>query len=107
MPSSLSDRIARLERCSQFPPEARLFLERAYAHARRTYCSFGEAAKFVAGKVGDQELEILAEQFERIVFGSDTAARDAAKQEAFAEYSLQSAQRARSSNLESMTGARI
>jgi hypothetical protein len=76
MPQLIARRISKLEQALQFPPEARLFIERAHAYARRTFCSYLDAAGFVASKASDEELEILREQFEWITFGEDTAARD-------------------------------
>lgn len=85
MRSSVSHWITKLEWAYQYPPEARLFFERAAAYAGRTCCNFETAAAFVASRASDQELDVLAEQLERIAFGDDMAARDAAKRETFAK----------------------
>jgi hypothetical protein len=46
--------------------------------------SVASAMQSVISKISDDELERLEADFERIVFGDDTAARDAAKREALA-----------------------
>ena len=61
---------------------ADLFLARAEKHARRAGTSLETAIQSLVGSVTDGDLHCLAAEFERIAFGDDLAARDAAKREA-------------------------
>ena len=67
------------------PLSAEVFCRRVRTHARRTKTSFGSAFESLISKVSDDELETLEAEFERIAFGDDTAARDAAKREVLAD----------------------
>jgi hypothetical protein len=64
------------------PLSASVFIARVRTHARRTGTSFGSALDSLISKVSDDEFDLLATELERIAFGDDTAARDAAKREA-------------------------
>lgn len=66
------------------PLSASFFIARVRTHARRSRMTFGSAFDSLITKVSDEELDLLAAEFERIAFGDDTAARDAAKREALA-----------------------
>jgi hypothetical protein len=63
---------------------ADLFLARAEKHARRTGMSLETAIQSLVSSVTDDDLDRLAGEFERMAFGDDTAARDAAKRKVFA-----------------------
>jgi hypothetical protein len=75
-------RIASLEEFI-LPLSASVFLERAREQARRRGTSLGSAIDSLISKASD-ELERLAAELERLAFGSDTAARDAAKRKVLA-----------------------
>jgi hypothetical protein len=76
-------RIASLEEFI-LPLSASVFLERAREQARRRGTSLGSAIDSLISKASDDELERLAAELERLAFGSDTAARDAAKRKVLA-----------------------
>jgi len=76
-------RIANLEE-SLLPLSASVFFARAKAHARRTRTTFWSAFDSLLSKVSDDEIEQLTGEFERMAFGDDTAARDAAKRQVLA-----------------------
>lgn len=59
-------------------------MARVRSHARRSGMTFGSAFDSLITKVSDEELDLLASEFERIAFGDDIAARDAAKREVLA-----------------------
>jgi len=61
-----------------------VFFARAKAHARRSGTTFGSAFDSLLSKVSDDDLEHLTGDLERMAFGDDTAARDAAKREVLA-----------------------
>jgi hypothetical protein len=84
MQRGIGRRITMLERSIPVPMTADLFLARAEKHARRTGTSLETAIQSLVGSVTDDELDHLAAVFERVVFGDDTAARDAAKRKVFA-----------------------
>lgn len=75
-------RISTLERAIPIPITAAIFVERTEAHARRSETSFEGALESLARAVSNDELERLTGEFEQILFGGDTAARDAAKHRA-------------------------
>lgn len=83
MQRRLARRIETLEQ-SILPLTASIFLERVGKHARRSGKSFDSAMQSLISKVIDDELERLETEFERMAFGDDTAARDAAKREVLA-----------------------
>ena len=68
-----------------FPVTPERFVMRAQKHARRTRVTIGSAMEAVAQELSDDELHSLTAEFEQIVFGSDTAARDAARREVLGE----------------------
>lgn len=81
----LERRLARIEESDLLPVTAERFLARARRLAKRNGGDLGSAMAKLAQELTDAELEAAAAEFEQIVFGSDTAARDAAKRAAFAE----------------------
>jgi hypothetical protein len=83
MQRCIGRRIASLEQ-SILPLTTSVFLERARKQARRRGMSLGSAMDLLIAKASDDELERLTEEFECLAFGSDTAARDAAKREVLA-----------------------
>ena len=84
MQRGIGRRITMLERSIPVPMTADLFLARAEAHARRTGTSLETAIQSLVGTVTDDDLDRLSAEFERIAFGDDTSARDAAKRKVFA-----------------------
>jgi len=66
------------------PLNAERFLARASQLARRSGVSTSSAMDKLFKDLSDSELDSLGAELERIVFGSDTAARDAAKREVLA-----------------------
>jgi hypothetical protein len=79
----LERRLARVEALRPIPVTAERFL----ALSRRRVkpgADVGSAMAKVAQELSDAELESLAAELEEMAFGSDTAARDAAKREFFA-----------------------
>jgi hypothetical protein len=83
MQRGIAGRIGSLEEFL-LPLSASVFLARVRTHARRSGTSFGSSFDSLISKVSDHELDLLATEFERIAFGDDTAARDAAKSEVLA-----------------------
>jgi hypothetical protein len=73
-----------LERSIPVPMTADLLLARAEKHVQRTGASLEAAIQSLVGSVTDDDLYRLAAEFERLAFGDDTAARDAAKHKVFA-----------------------
>jgi hypothetical protein len=67
---------------------AERFFARAQLHAKRTGGSVGDAIGTLAKDLSDSELESITAEVERLAFGSDTAARDAAKREFFCRSGL-------------------
>jgi hypothetical protein len=80
----LEKRLARLEESVPLPLTAERFVACASQHARRSGVSTSSAMDTLVKGLSDSELDSLAAEFEQIVFGSDTAARDAAKREVLA-----------------------
>jgi hypothetical protein len=78
MQRGIKRRIEGLEQ-SILPLTDSVFLGRVKKHAQRRGISFDLAMQSLISKVSDGELESLEAEFERIAFGDDTAARDAAK----------------------------
>jgi hypothetical protein len=64
---------------------AERFYARAQQYAKHKGVSVGDAMTNLLKEVSDGELESLEAEFEQMAFGSDTAARDAAKRAFFAE----------------------
>ena len=83
MQRHLARRIESLEQ-SILPLTASVFFDRVRKHARRSGKSFDSAMQALVSKASDDELERLEAEFERMAFGDDTAAQDAAKREVFA-----------------------
>jgi len=77
-------RVSRIEESIPGPTTAERFITRAHRLAKRTGGNFQSAISTLARDLSDVELDSVTGEFERIAFGSDTAARDAAKREAFA-----------------------
>jgi hypothetical protein len=82
--SSIKRRPARVEEFLPLPITIERFYAGVHRRARRKGESFCSAMTNVLKEVGDSELDFLAAELERIAFGSDTAARDAAKREVLA-----------------------
>jgi hypothetical protein len=80
----LEHRLARIEASIPVPVTAAHFLARARQHARRTGVDVESAIATLAKDLSDAELDSITAEFEQVAFGSDTAARDAAKREALA-----------------------
>jgi hypothetical protein len=83
MQRHIARRIESLEQ-SILRATASVFLGRVRKHARRSGKSFYSAMQSLVSKGSDDELQRLETEFERMAFGDDTAARDAAKREALA-----------------------
>ena len=78
---SINRRLSRVEESLPVPMTAERFYARAQQRARRTGGSVGDSIATLAKDLSDNELDSIAAEFEQIAFGSDTAARDAAKRE--------------------------
>jgi hypothetical protein len=78
-------RISHLEESIPLAITAERFLARAHGYARRAGGSVESAIATIAQELSDSELHSLTDEFEQIAFGSDIAARDAAKREVYAE----------------------
>ncbi len=84
MTRGVKRRLAQIEELMPLPINAERFVARARRRARRTGKNVEASMAAVAQELSDAELESVAAELEKIVFGSDTAARDAAKREVFA-----------------------
>jgi hypothetical protein len=73
-------RLSRVEESIPVPATAERFYARACRYAERTDGSVESAIAVLAKDLSDSDLDSIAAEFERIAFGDDTAARDAAKQ---------------------------
>src|SRR5271154_1597929 len=78
---SIERRISNLEASIPVPLTAERFVARANQHARRFGANVPSAIETLVKDLRDSELASLAVEFEEIVFGSVTTARDAAKRE--------------------------
>jgi len=78
---SIRRRLARVEEFLPLPMTAERFYARAQRHAKRTRRSVEDAISILAKDLSDDELDSVTAEFELMAFGSDTAARDAAKRE--------------------------
>ena len=83
MQRGMARRIAKLAE-AVLPLSAAVFVARVRTHARQKRMDYWAAFDAMVRTVSDDELERLAAEFERIAFGDDIAARDAAKLEVFA-----------------------
>jgi hypothetical protein len=81
---SVRRRLDQLEESLPIPVTAERFVTRAYRLARRSRVSTSSVTDTLVKGLGDNELDSLGAELEQIVFGSDTAARDAAKREVLA-----------------------
>lgn len=88
MLSSVRRRLTSLE-TSILSTIATRFLERAHRHAQRVGGSFGTSVEVLARDLSDADLNSLIAELEEMAFGSDTAARDAARHEVFGEQVVQ------------------
>lgn len=70
------------------PLNAERFITRACRLARRSGVSTSSAMDTLLKDLSDSEFHSLGAELEQIVFGSDTAARDAAKREVLAAAGL-------------------
>src|ERR1700689_3361918 len=77
---SFGRRLSRLEESIPLPLTAERFLARAYQQARRAGSSYDSAVQVLARDLSDDELGSVTAEFEHMLYGSDTAARDAARQ---------------------------
>jgi hypothetical protein len=78
-------RLSRIEESLPHFVTAERFVGRAHRLGRHTGENLGSAMAAVARDLTDGELDSLTAEFERIVFGSDTAARDKAKRKLLSE----------------------
>lgn len=85
MLNTIRRRLSRVEEFLPLPLTAERFMARSHQLAKRTGTSYWSAFEKLLQDVSDAELASLAAEFEYIEFGSDTAARDAAKRKFFAE----------------------
>ena len=84
MRSAVSRRISNLEALLPVPLTAKGFTSRAHRVATNLGVSVAAARDKLLADLSDGELAALGAEFERVAFGSDIAARDAAKREVFA-----------------------
>ena len=81
---SIRRRLARVEESLPLPMTAERFMARTHQLAMRTGRSLGDSMDKLIKNLSDKELESLIPEVEQMAFGSDTAARDAAKREVLA-----------------------
>jgi hypothetical protein len=84
MMRAIERRLSLLEESIPVPLTAATFTTRAYRLAKRSGVSTSSAMDTLLKNVSDGELGSLEAELEQIVFGSDIAARDAAKREVLA-----------------------
>ena len=84
MTRSVKRRLSHLEDSLPIPVTPERFVARAHRLAKRTRTKVESAMAAIAQDLSDSELDSLTAEFERIVFGSDTAARDAEKSKVLA-----------------------
>jgi hypothetical protein len=84
MLSSIRRRLSRVEEFLPVPLAAERLYARAQRHARRNGGRVEDAIGTLAKDLSESELDSIAAELEQIAFGSDTAARDAAKRKALA-----------------------
>jgi hypothetical protein len=77
-------RLSRLEESIPVALTAATFAARAHGLAKRSRLSISSAMDTLLKDLSDGELASLGAEFEQVAFGSDLAARDAAKREVFA-----------------------
>ena len=75
----VSRRISTLDRFIPLPMRADVFLRRAEKHARVTGTSFEASVQSLLVEANDDELDRLTSELEKMAFGGNNAARDAAK----------------------------
>lgn len=80
----LRRRLARVEESIPLPLTAERFIERAQRHARRCRGTLESSLDVIARELTDAELESVLAECEEILYGSDLAARDAARSRALA-----------------------
>jgi hypothetical protein len=85
MLSSIRRRLTRVEVSLPVPMTAERFYARAQRHANRTGGSLGDAIATLVKDLSDNELDSISAEFERLAFGSDRVACEAAKREVFAD----------------------
>jgi hypothetical protein len=81
MINNIRRRLSRVEESIPVPITAERFYSLACQHAKRTGGSVESAVAVLAKNLSDSDLDSVASEFERIAFGDDIAARDAAKQQ--------------------------
>jgi hypothetical protein len=79
MLTCIKRRLCRVEQLLPVPMTAERFVTRAHRLARRSHVSTSSAMDTLVKDLSDTELASLEAEFEQIVYGSDTAARDDAK----------------------------
>ena len=85
MLASIKRRLSRVEEFLPVPITAEQFCGRVHRLAMRTDGNVESAMANLAMELNDLERASLTAELERIVFGSDTAARDAFKREVLTE----------------------
>lgn len=81
---SIRRRLSRVEESLPLPITADRFQARVHRLAKCNSGNFDSARADLLKNLSDGELDSLTAELEQIAFGSDTAARDAAKREALA-----------------------
>ena len=81
---SIRRRLSRVEEYFPVPITAERFNARAQQYAKRTGMSVEDVVGILVKDLSDVDLDSLTTAYEQIAYGSDTAARDAAKRETLA-----------------------
>jgi len=81
---SVGRRLSRLEESIPIPITAERFVARAYQQAGRAGSSYDSAVQVLAQDLSDSELASVTAELEQILYGSDMAARDAARRSTLA-----------------------
>jgi hypothetical protein len=76
----ISRRLDRIELTIPLPVTRERFFAHVRQHIQRTGASLEAALATLVRDLSDNELDSLCIEFEQILFGSDVAARDAARQ---------------------------
>jgi hypothetical protein len=77
-------RLSRLEESIPVPITPERFVARANEQARRAGSTYDAAVQNLARDLSNDELAKITAEFEQMLYGSDTAARDAARRAALA-----------------------
>jgi hypothetical protein len=83
---NLGRRLDRIELAIPPPITRERFIARVRQHIQRTGAGIEAAIATLLRALSDSELASLRAEFEQVMFGSDTATRDAAKRKALMDF---------------------